>query len=39
MADPVRWDWLPGSVTETVLVIVQVNDAEPERRCRRSPSR
>jgi hypothetical protein len=30
MADPETWDWPAGVATETVLVIVQVNDVEPE---------
>jgi hypothetical protein len=29
MAEPDRSDWLPGFAADTVLVIVQVNDAEP----------
>ena len=29
MADPDTWDWSAGVATETVLVIVQVNDASP----------
>jgi hypothetical protein len=30
MADPVRWDWSPGSVTDTELVIVQPKEVLPE---------
>src|ERR1700689_4653342 len=31
MADPETLDWLPGLVTDTVLVMVQVNEAVPEK--------
>ena len=34
-ADPETSDWLPGLVTDTELVIVQVNDVEPAAPSRR----
>ena len=35
MADPDTWDWSAGVATETVSVMVQLNDVEPEAPSRR----